>query len=420
MGSDIILIIVLGLLILMSAYFSATETAFSSANRIRLKSMAGAGNKRAALVLKMSDNFDRLLSTILIGNNIVNIVATSLATVLFTRHWGDMGVTLSTVVMTVLVLIFGEISPKSLAKESPEKFAMFSAPILKVIMILLTPLNWLFMKWKKLLSKLFKNKDTQSMTEEELMTIVEEAEEDGGIDEHEGELIRSAIEFNDVSVQDILTHRVDLIAIDDEMSNEEIKEVFLNNGLSRLPVYKDTIDHIIGVLHEKDFMAFLNKGGTDYHSVIQQVLFIPENMKISNLLRSLQKSKTHLAVVVDEFGGTAGIVTMEDILEELVGEIWDEHDEVVETFQKLDEVTTLVNCSADLDDLFEVLDIKQDPDSFDSTTVSGWVMEELDRLPEEGDSFAFEGYQVTVMKVDDRRVAQIKVVKEVQVSPEEE
>lgn len=420
MGSDIILIIALGLLILMSAYFSSTETAFSSANRIRLKSMAGAGNKRAALVLKMSDNFDRLLSTILIGNNIVNIVATSLATVLFTRHWGDMGVTLSTVVMTVLVLIFGEISPKSLAKESPEKFAMFSAPILKVIMILLTPLNWLFMKWKKLLSKLFKNKDTQSMTEEELMTIVEEAEEDGGIDEHEGELIRSAIEFNDVSVQDILTHRVDLIAIDDEMSNEEIKEVFLNNGLSRLPVYKDTIDHIIGVLHEKDFMAFLNKGGTDYHSVIQQVLFIPENMKISNLLRSLQKSKTHLAVVVDEFGGTAGIVTMEDILEELVGEIWDEHDEVVETFQKLDEVTTLVNCSADLDDLFEVLDIKQDPDSFDSTTVSGWVMEELDRLPEEGDSFAFEGYQVTVMKVDDRRVAQIKVVKEVQVSPEEE
>ena len=420
MGSDIILIIALGLLILMSAYFSSTETAFSSANRIRLKSMAGAGNKRAALVLKMSDNFDRLLSTILIGNNIVNIVATSLATVLFTRHWGDMGVTLSTVVMTVLVLIFGEISPKSLAKESPEKFAMFSAPILKVIMILLTPLNWLFMKWKKLLSKLFKNKDTQSMTEEELMTIVEEAEEDGGIDEHEGELIRSAIEFNDVSVQDILTHRVDLIAIDDEMSNEEIKEVFLNNGLSRLPVYKDTIDHIIGVLHEKDFMAFLNKGGTDYHSVIQQVLFIPENMKISNLLRSLQKSKTHLAVVVDEFGGTAGIVTMEDILEELVGEIWDEHDEVVETFQKLDEVTTLVNCSADLDDLFEVLDIKQDPDSFDSTTVSGCVMEELDRLPEEGDSFAFEGYQVTVMKVDDRRVAQIKVVKEVQVSPEEE
>ncbi len=420
MGSDIILIIALGLLILMSAYFSATETAFSRANRIRPKSMAGAGNKRAALVLKMSDNFDRLLSTILIGNNIVNIVATSLATVLFTRHWGDMGVTLSTVVMTVLVLIFGEISPKSLAKESTEKFAMFSATILKVIMILLTPLNWLFMNWKKLLSKLFKNKDTQSMTEEELMTIVEEAEEDGGIDEHEGELIRSAIEFNDVSVQDILTHRVDLIAIDDEMSNEEIKEVFLNNGLSRLPVYKDTIDHIIGVLHEKDFMAFLNKGGTDYHSVIQQVLFIPENMKISNLLRSLQKSKTHLAVVVDEFGGTAGIVTMEDILEELVGEIWDEHDEVIETFQKLDEVTTLVNCSADLDDLFEVLDIKQDPDSFDSTTVSGWVMEELDRLPEEGDSFAFEGYQVTVMKVDDRRVAQIKVVKEVQVSSEEE
>lgn len=420
MGSDIILIVVLGLLILMSAYFSSTETAFSSANRIRLKSMAGAGNKRAAMVLNMSDNFDRLLSTILIGNNIVNIVATSLATVLFTRHWGDMGVTLSTVVMTVLVLIFGEISPKSLAKESPEKFAMFSAPILKVIMVLLTPLNWLFMKWKKLLSKLFKNKDTQSMTEEELMTIVEEAEEDGGIDEHEGELIRSAIEFNDVSVQDILTHRVDLIAIDDEMSNDEIKELFLNNGLSRLPVYKDTIDHIIGVLHEKDFMAFLNMGGTDYHSVIQQVLFIPENMKISNLLRSLQKSKTHLAVVVDEFGGTAGIVTMEDILEELVGEIWDEHDEVVETFQKLDEVTTLVNCSADLDDLFEVLDIKQDPDSFDSTTVSGWVMEELDRLPEEGDSFAFEDYQVTVMKVDDRRVAQIKVVKEVQEPSEEE
>mgnify|MGYP002559538664 FL=1 len=407
-STSITLIAVIAVLVMMSAYFSATETAFSSLNKIRLKSLANNGNKRAAHALALLENYDKLLSTILIGNNIVNIASASIATVLFVEQFrlGNSGVTISTIVMTIVVLIFGEISPKSLAKESPERFAMFSTPFLSFFVKLLTPLNFLFQQWKKLLNKLFKAEDDRGITEEELITIVDEAENEGGIDEHESELIRSAIEFNDLEVEEILTPRVDVVAVEENDPMDKIAEVFRTNGLSRLPVYRETIDNIIGIIHEKDFYAQLYQNRNEIAPIIKTAVCATTSMPVSKLLRLLQGSKTHMAIVIDEFGGTAGIVTLEDILEELVGEIWDEHDEVVEEFKKNPDGSYLVSCSADLEDMFELLGLSEE---VDTSTVSGWVIDELGGVPKVGDNFSYENLRVTVTRTDFRRVLEIRV-----------
>ncbi len=409
-SSDSIIILVMIALVTMSAYFSATETAFSSLNRIRLKNMAENGNKRAASTLKLSERFDRLLSTILVGNNIVNIAVTSIATVYFTKLLGDAaGPTVATAVITVLVLIFGEISPKSLAKESPEKFAMFSAPIMKVLMWVLTPVNFLFSLWKQLLNKIIRSDNSPSITEEELLTIVEEAKEDGGIDESDSELIRSAIEFHDLQAVDIFTPRVDIEAVQRDADRDAIAAKFSQTGFSRLPVYDETIDDIVGIIHLKDFYVKVYHQGHPLSEIIKPAVFITRSMKIKDLLRLLQKEKAHMAVIADEYGGTQGIVTMEDILEELVGDIWDEHDEVVEEFEKLGDNTYRIVCSANLDEMFELFDKKADEET-DMTTVSGWVMERLGKIPDEGDRFEWENLSVTVIKTDGRRVLEIEVV----------
>mgnify|MGYP000126701940 CR=1 FL=1 len=405
-SSSIAMIASLVVLTALSAYFSATETAFSSLNRIRLKNMANLGNQKAALTLSLSENYDKLLSTILIGNNIVNITSASLATVIFVQYFGDVGVTLSTVVMTVVVLIFGEISPKSLAKENPESFAMFSAPVMRVLIWLLTPLNFLFAQWKKLLGKLFRAKTDPGITEEELMTIVDEAEDQGGIGQYESELIRSAIEFNNLEADDILTPRVNIVAVEDDESKEEIAEKFANCGFSRLLVYRDSIDHVVGVLHEKDFYSALHAGEFHMNKTMRNAIYVIGSIKISDLMRQLQRSKTHVAVVVDEFGGTQGIVTMEDILEELVGEIWDEHDKVVENMQPIADGVYLVAGGANLEKTLEVLDVDREYDSF---TVSGWVIEEMGKIPHAGEAFDVENLHVTVTKADGRRVIEVKV-----------
>lgn len=405
-SSSITLIIVLAVLIAMSAYFSATETAFSTFNRIRVKNMANGGDKRAALVLHLSENYDRLLSTILIGNNIVNISSASLATVIFVKHFGDAGVTLSTVVMTVLVLIFGEISPKSLAKEAPETFSMFSAPVLKIFIIVLGPLNYFFMLWKKLLSKLFQVSPDRGITEEELITMVEEAHHDGGIDAQESELIRSAIEFNDLDVTDILTPRIDLISVSDDEDQDKIDRIFLDSGYSRLPVYQGTVDNIIGVINQKDFHNFIYHKEKTIQNIMKPVLFVAPSMKISRLLKMLQKQKSHIAVITDEYGGTMGIVTMEDIIEELVGEIWDEHDEVVTEFVELSNREYRISCGANLDKMLKLFHIDQD---FEATTVGGWVTEQVGRIPVEGDQFDYANLHITVLVTDHRRVTEILV-----------
>ena len=409
---SISLVIIIGCII-MSAYFSATETAFSSLNRIRIKNMAEKGNKRAGLVLKLSENYDGLLSTILIGNNIVNIASASLATVIFVKLLGDeAGASISTVVTTIVVLIFGEVSPKSIAKESPEQFAMFSAPFLNAFMVLLTPANYLFKQWKKLLSLLIRTSEDSGITEEELLAIVEEAKQDGGIDEQEGSLIKSAIEFTELEAMDIATPRVDVTGIPVDADKEEIAAVFGETGYSRLPVYKDKIDDIIGIIYQKDFYNQVYRGVCGVEAIVRPALYVAKSKKINVLLKELQKNKMHIAVVIDEFGGTMGIVTLEDILEELVGEIWDEHDVVVQEIEKISDQEYLVLGNTSVEKLFEELSAEEE---FESFTVSGWVMELAERIPEEGDVLYYENMTITVMKMKDRRVEQVRIVLEAEV-----
>ena len=407
-SSSLTMIVILIVLVILSAYFSATETAFTSLNRIRLKSKADAGNRRAALALRLVDQYDNLLSTILVGNNIVNLTASSLSTLFFTVGLKlQNGAVVATAVITIVVLIFGEVSPKSMAKEAPEQFAMFSAPIIGTLMVILTPVNWFFAMLKKGLSKIMRSKDKEGITEEELVTMVDQAESEGGLDQHESKLIRAAIEFHDLEVEEILTPRVDMVAVRDTDPMEDIAHAFAESGYSRLPVYHEDVDDIIGVIHEKDFHAARYHGQKDVSAIISNVLYTTANTKISELLRILQKAKSHMVIVVDEYGGTEGLATMEDIVEELVGEIWDEHDEVIEEFRKQEDGSYIISCNANLTDLYDLFSIKGESGS---TTVSGWVMEEIGRVPEEGDHFVCEDLDVTVTKVDHRRVLEIRVV----------
>ncbi len=402
------LILVLIILIILSAYFSATETAFSSLNRIRLKNLASEGNKRAKLAYELSENYDELLSTILVGNNIVNIASASIATVLFVSAFGSStGPTLSTVIMTVVVLIFGEVSPKSLAKENAERFAMFTAPVMRGLVVLLKPVNFLFSMLKKGLSKLFKGNSSRSMTESELLTIVDEAEQEGGINKSESDMLRNVIEFDDIEAIDIMTPRVDVAAVPKDASKEQVAQIFRETGYSRLPVYEETIDRILGVIHEKNFYSYVWGTEKEIDSILKPAEYIPPSMKISTLLKLLQQNKLHMAVIIDEFGGTEGVVTLEDVIEELVGEIWDEHDTIAqESFLKIGEDAYRVLCSADLDDLFEFFRLSCETDA---STINGWILEKLDRIPEAGDSFCFEGLTFSVRQVENNRVTEIVV-----------
>ena len=407
-SASITMIAALVFLVVMSAYFSATETAFSSLNRVRMKSKADGGNQRAALALELEEDYDRLLSTILIGNNIVNITATTVSTVLFTKLLPVYGPTVSTVVLTVIILIFGEISPKSLAKENAEDFAMFSAPILRVFIALLRPVNFLFTQWKRLLTKLLRKKAEDGITEEELITMVDQAEDEGGLDQHESQLIRAAIEFNDLEVEEILTPRVDVVAVEDDISLEELAQTFAESGYSRLPVYHDTVDNIIGVVHEKDFYIARLKKSVTMEDLIAPTLYTTGSTQISQLLRTLREQHHHMAVVVDEYGGTEGIITLEDILEELVGEIWDEHDEVTEDFRKQSDGSWIVLGSAGVDDLYERLGLPEDED-IDSNTVNGLVQEKTCRLPKVGDRFTLGSYDGVVTRTAKRRVTEVRL-----------
>ena len=408
-GSSTFMLVSLVILVFLSAFFSASETAYSSLNQIRLKSRAESGDAQAKKVLALSKRYDNLLSTILIGNNIVNITMSSLGTVLFTQMLGGKyGPTVSTAVITIVVLIFGEITPKSLAKEMPEKFAIFSAPVLNLLIALFTPLNFLFGAWKKLISRFFGGKEIDVVTDAELLTMVGEAENDGELTDHESELIRSAIEFDDVEVGQILTPRVDVVAVSDEDTMEELAQTFETSGYSRLPVYHETIDNIIGVIHEKDFYAAMRKHKTDVSSFLGAAMYTTKTTQISELLRQLKEEQHHLAVVVDEYGGTSGIVTLEDIIEELVGEIWDEHDEAIEEFRRQADGSWLVAGSASVADLYEELSIPED-EEISSMTVSGPVQEATSRLPKVGDRFVIDRYDGEVTRVAHRRVLEVRL-----------
>ena len=402
-------LLLMAVLVAFSAYFSATETAFSSLNRTRLRVLAEKGDKRAALACSLSEQYDKMLTSILIGNNIVNIALSSLCTLLFIHLLGDGGATVATAVTTVVVLVFGEVTPKSLAKESPERFAMFSAPFLRVVMWVLSPFAWLFSQLKKLVGRVVRSGGERPMTQEELLMLVDEVQQEGGLDKDEHELLRSAIEFTDRDAEDILTHRVDLEAVPADASPEEVARVFGESRFSRLLVYGTDIDDIVGVIHQSDFYADGLQGGKPLSALMTPPLFVPKSIRISVLLRLLQRKKAHIAVVTDGYGGTLGIVTMEDILEELVGEIWDEHDEVVEDIRREGAGVWTVSGGADLYRLLDRLGL--DGRQVESASVTGWVMGRLGRVPEPGDTFTEGPWRITVTAADERRVRQLRVEK---------
>ena len=394
-------------LVAMSAFFSASETAFSSLNLIRLRSRVDAGDKNAARTLDLAEKFDRLLSTILIGNNIVNIAAASLGTVLFSTLVGPVyGPTVSTVALTVIVLIFGEITPKGLAKEMPETLAVAFSPILRALVTLFTPLNFVFGKWKDFLARRFHSDERDTVTEGELVTMVSEAEKDGEITDRESELIRSAISFDDVEVEDVLIPRVDVVAVADDADLEQVADLFADSGYSRLPVYHETIDNIIGVVHEKDYFVAARRGETELEKLIAPALYTTPGSRISQLMGTMRESKHHMAIVVDEYGGTAGIVTLEDILEELVGEIWDEHDDVIQEVRAQSNGSWLIAGDAGVDDVAEELGIR---DKSKSVSISGLVQEKLGDLPKVGDHFRWGAYEGIVTRTTHRRVQEIRL-----------
>ena len=403
-----------------SAYFSATETAFTSLNRVRVKNAANDGNKRARLVLDLSEEFDKVLSTILIGNNIVNITMTAVATVLFVDLYGAYGATIATIVTTVIVLIFGEITPKSIAKERPERFAEFASPLLRAGMIIFTPLTFIFGKWKLLVAKIFDLEEDHGITEEELLTMVEEAQTEGGIDEGQSELIQNAIEFNELDALDVITPRTDLVAIDRETDKDEIAKIFKYTGFSRLPVFEDDLDNILGVLNQKDFHNYIIGADKELAELIKPVVFVAPSMKIAVLLKKMQAAKTHIAVIVDEYGGTMGIVTMEDIIEELVGEIYDEHDGMeTQEILEMQDGSFCIQCSANVEKMFDYFGVSVE---MDVTTVNGWVVVELDNLPQVGDTFDYKVenkvFHVKVTRADDRKALEINMILE-ELAPED-
>ena len=407
------LLIAIIALILMSGFFSSTETAYSCASKLKLRTLSSGGNKRAKKVLELAeDNYDKFISSVLVGNNIVNLSASTLSTIFFAKLIadGNTSALVSTAVITIAVLIFGEITPKFIAKACPEKLALYFYPLIKLFYYVFYVFNFLFAGWKWLISKVFRFKEDDVVTEDEIMTIVEEAEEDGTLKTEETKLIRSVIEFDDLEVGDIFVPRVNVVAVDVASTMEEIRKVFDHEGYSRIPVYKDSIDTIIGTIHQKDFYCAYLKGKKGIDGIMQNALYTTEHIKISDLLSQLQKQKVHIAIVLDEYGGTLGLVTLEDILEELVGEIYDEHDEEVNYFKSVDDKTFIIAGNAPIADTFEFLGLEGEEDNFEASTVSGWVIEKVEEIPHAGKKFSHRNLDVEVMKSTVKKVLQIKVI----------
>ncbi|MGM9941134.1 MAG: hemolysin family protein [Bulleidia sp.] len=404
------LIMAVVVLLVFSALFSATETAFSCASKIRLKTMASDGDHRASAVLRILDDYDRFLTTVLIGNNIVNITAATVSTLLFTQLvGGQKGPTVSTVVLTIATLMFGEIAPKSIAKQCPEKFSCTFVGVVKFFLLLLRPLSWLLSGWTWVVNHIIRIQEDESDISDELITMVDEAEREGDLEEHASDLISNAISFNDLDVKDVLTPRVDVVAVDMTTPIDEIERVFRENSFSRLPVYENSIDNIVGVIHEKDFYELRYHDRGPVRKIIKPVIYTSPNTAISVVMKQLQASKLHMAVVLDEYGGTEGIITLEDIIEELVGEIWDEHDIVEDFYQKLDDHTWLVKGDAEIDDLIERFDVEEEDEEFDFITVSGWAIHELSHIPRINEQFDYKNLHVTITKADQRKVLEVKV-----------
>ncbi|MDL4842523.1 hemolysin family protein [Aquibacillus rhizosphaerae] len=403
-------IILLVILIMLSAFFSSAETAFSSVNKIRLKNFVDEGKRGSKKALHIAENFDNTLSTILVGNNIVNIAAASISATIATNIIdGNSGIVVSTVVMTILILIFGEILPKSLAKEHAESYSLAISTVLYFLILLLTPINFLFLKLKQVVSKLFaKNESLPSLTEEELKVMLDISEEEGVIDKEERELIHRSMDFDSTIAEEIITPRIDVVAVEVNQSSEEVKQIFFEERFSRIPVYEENIDNIIGILTEKEFFTQIIKyKDVNIKELLREPLFVVESMKISSLLPQLQKEKVHMAIVLDEFGGTSGLVTLEDVIEEIVGEIWDEQDEEIKSFSQVNENLYKFDAQYPLDDFADTMNIPSLESSYH--TLGGWVIENLESIPSNGDSFHYQNLRVTVDEVINRRIKKLKI-----------
>ena len=399
-------IVIIIMLLVLSALFSSCETAFSSVNKIRLKNYAAKGDKRAEKALKIANKFEDALTAILIGNNIVNILSTSISTVLFTQILGPGGVGAATVVMTVLVLVFGEITPKSFAKNHAEQCALMFAEPLSAFMIVLKPVVMVF----KVIQKLFKPKTEQpSVTEDELKYIIDEIEEQGVLEEQESDLVRSALEFDEITVDEILIPRVNVIAIEKNTPFNEIKEKFLTDMYSRLPVYEKNIDNIIGVITNKSFFRLMNENKENISDIIQEIIHISDLKLISEALKEMQKSKIHMAVVMDQYGGTKGIITLEDIIEELVGEIYDENDEIIAHFVKTGDNEYEVSGELSISDMLENLDMPEDKIECSGNSVGGWIMELLGHVAVENETVQSDIFKMTVLSMEDQKILKIRL-----------
>lgn len=415
--------IAIAVLLVMSALFSSMETAFSSVNKIRLKHEASNGNKKAERALNIAENFDKALTSILVGNNIVNILSSSLGTVIFTDLFGAAGVAVSTAVMTVLVLIFGEIIPKSFAKQNAEKCALAFAGILGAIMVILTPISAIFSQLQKALVKISKPDDSPNFTEDELKYIIEEIEDQGVLEEQESDLVRSALEFDDITVEQILVPRVKVVAVERNEDIEAITEIFIRDRYTRLPVYEETVDNIVGLINEKDFFALVTRpegAPSGIEGIIQKALYVSEMKLISEVLYEMQRSKIHMAIVKDQYGGTSGIVTMEDIIEELVGEIYDENDEIIDSVVEVAEHTYDIQADTSINDMLEKLGLPSDLIETDSNSAGGWVMELFGRIPETGDTITTGIFTVTVLEADEQSVSKVGIKLDVPEEKEDE
>ena len=419
-----IMYVLVVILVALSAFFSGTETAFATVNKVRMKNLALEGNKKAEKVLKISDEYDKALSAILIGNNIVNIGSASIGTAIFTVWFGINGPWISTIVMTLIVLTFGEILPKSLAKENAENFTLAVVNILDLIIKVFSPLIFFFVKLKALIAgNTGVDNQQPTVTEQELKYIIEESENEGVLEQQESELVQSALDFDEIAVSEVLTPRVDVVAVDVYQDVESIKDLFFEEGYSRLPVYSGTIDTILGVIHSKDFFrAYIQDKNIDLTSILQKTIYVPPKKRISELLKELQKLKSHMAVVTDQYGGTLGVITLEDIIEELVGDIWDESDEEEADVLKISDTHYQVSGDVNIEDFFDDIDFEYRESDFEDVafTFAGWALETFERIPEEGDSFEYKNLTMKISEVSDQRIMKMDVFINLPKEPQED
>ncbi len=398
----IVYIVAIILLMISSAFFSMSETAFTSASEIKLKKLANEGNRNAEKAIRIIEGYDKFLTTILIGNNLVNIAASSLATTVFAILLGaETGAVASTVVMTLALLVFSEITPKALAKKQPERICLGVCTVVHWIMIIFSPLSWLFTK----LMKIIGSDEGPTLTEDELEVMIDEIQSDGILEKRESELIKNAMRLDDIQVAEVYVHRTDIVAIDVDESVDDLGNLFVSSGYSRIPVYDDTIDNIIGVVYSKTYFTNTKLGvAFKIHDILMPVKYIPETVSVADALSEMQKSKMHMAVVLDSYGGTKGIITMEDLLEELVGDIWDESDAVQQDVRASTGGCYIVKGMANFDDVMDKVGIFIDRDGYEDTNFSGFIMHKLQRAPTKGDVVELDNATITVTNVKGHRV----------------